>query len=830
MAVTNMGRSVWMLIRAARPADWPRYVDGVADLLMPVLKECRPLPGGLVDAALAGRRTELLTALASNVKLLDAEPGLRDRLAATGSPGVAGIALRSRGWTLAQRRLVLSSARPEEPGWEGPGGVVDGLLSDTDLARLRAAVGCPFPDTVRRALRVGAARLTTAEQLRALLTLHTLEGTAAAGAALAAAHIRPEVAAGGPADLARRTQVAEGTAGALAELRDSGFAERAEHLALRVTLDWPAVLAAHAADPLPDDAVTALVGRPDCPQDVVLAFFATSAGAVAPAVPVSEALLLAPSPARGAAKTVRVLARNAVEAGIGGPALLLEHLRPALPVLDAIRLRPEDPAAGAAADELTAALEKLVAEHLGADVAAWRAVRGRLKAFKGTVAELLAAPSPAPVSWPDAEALPDLSKPTSVSGLRAAFLALLDAAPTPTQLALLAHVDDRTAHDLLAHGRWRPEWAEHVIEHGPPAARLALAARGSLGAAAIERLMTLDDPVINGQLFQRAGATYAQRTRLLSGRPCGPGRTDPVPLDPAFRKRLLARTGGWSGRDALDCPDPQLQLHILRHVRLRGRIPQLHLLAGVWRRQGPAAVAKLVEADLKPVNYTRNPFQPATKRTIKSLLAQSDAVAALAGLQAEVDREETAEAQIAALRTERTDHTNLFAESHDWHWPELLAEHRREPFDDKVVGVMGTSRGAPEEFREQARRVLLPWNSDEEALLCAGTPAEQVLAERVRTVSDWLQRALITGHVTPAVALRHGHPAATILLYLSMAESGRTRAEGARLAADIDAAVAALLAETIGDNPDAWVLTLRMLGGFAGPLPELLATVAAVVS
>jgi hypothetical protein len=259
---------------------------------------------------------------------------------------------------------------------------------------------------------------------------------------------------------------------------------------------------------------------------------------------------------------------------------------------------------------------------------------------------------------------------------------------------------------------------------------------------------------------------------------------------------------------------------------LRGRIPQLHLLLELWERHGPAAVAELIEADLKPVNYTRNPFQAQAKKTIKALLARPDDAAARAELRAEVTREESPAAQIETLRQERTDHVNLFRESHDWHWPQLLAEHRRAPFDEAVVAMLGRSRGCPEELRRASRGALLPWSSDQERDLVAGFTPEDVLTGTPLTRTDWLPRALAAGRVTAEQALRHGHPARAVLAALGRDDPEWPAAD--RVATSV--ALAGMLAATIGDNADGLVLTLRMLPDFAGTLPELLQTAAAVVS
>ena len=175
------------------------------------------------------------------------------------------------------------------------------------------------------------------------------------------------------------------------------------------------------------------------------------------------------------------------------------------------------------------------------------------------------------------------------------------------------------------------------------------------------------------------------------------------------------------------------------------------------------------------------------------------------------------------LRADRTDHANLFRESHHWHWDRLLAEHRREPFPDVVVGMMARSRGCPPEFREAGRNVLFWWQSAREAALAKGAAVEEVLAGSAVTGggydTEWIARVVAAGRVSWDQLLRHVHPARFVL-----------GAEVSEHAGARHAALSALITECVNGNADAFALAMRMLPDFPGSVHELLRTAVAAVT
>ncbi|RCV50382.1 hypothetical protein [Marinitenerispora sediminis] len=865
--VTLSPKAVRSLLAAAPAQKWHRQLAGAADVIHTALGS-GVLPAGLVDAVLDADDPALLAAMAKNPdltrhhgrleRLVDAVlacpgganfasealntllyrnaqvermPAVRERLASSGHPAMAEKVL-PRGqeeadwWSLRLRRRVLAGLGTEPAAPTGRGTLSD-TLAQWDVRWARAAVVSPVPAMVRAAL-TKAGELSRAEQLRAALSLHDHAGGGRALASLDGVALRPEVAdlvrgvaASGDADALRRAVAeAEGTAGALEELYEPDLGGRADLLELRDTLDWPAVLAAVRERPLDAAAAALLTARADCPDDVRDACYATQPLAVAEATPRPDARLLAAECGRrGRTEAVRVLVRRTPGRGVTG-AELLENCRPAVAALaEAGAVRPEGDPAEPAWREFTAGLAKLVEEHAGGDVGRWLVVRALLPVFDGPVTELLAAaagegaPGAAP---PVPDPVPVDGVGLSPADVRAAFQTLLDLVPFATLTALRPHVDPQTAQDMVVSGRWRPEWLAWVLDSGSAADRRLLACRPGLDPDAIERLAALDDPEVNAMLFFQHRITDRQRRRLLAGTPFG-AADGPVPLHPDLVRQLLAGPHPWRPRDAIDCADLRLQHHIMREVHVVGRIPQLRLMLNIWQRHGQRTLAELTRET--PISY--GTYREA-RETVERLLARSDPDAALAELRAEVARGESAEGQIAAFRRERRDRAVYVTESHDWHWDELLAEHRRAPFTPDVLGMMQRIADCPAEIR--AERVLFGREAKQYGKLMKGVPPADVLAEygagqTDRNSDNWLVKALGAGRVTWADALEHGHSAREVLGLLSWpGNDGRGGAE-----------LAALIRATIGDDPDAWTLALRLLPDFPGPVAELLRTAATAV-
>ncbi|MFI5907528.1 hypothetical protein [Dactylosporangium sp. NPDC051541] len=746
----------WALMEAAAstsgpPFDWPRLVSGCRDLLQRIAYAQQRLPEPFLDAILELGDGMVLGSLAANADALEAHPGLRARLAATGARQIAAVAeyqpYKPDPWGIGLRRTVF--ARLVEPPVSNPS-------SD------RAAVAAPYPAVVRAVLNTVRSKLTPAEQLRGILTLRRMEGLDTP-----LPHGLVAVPDGPIEGLEALLAASEGTSGAIEELR-SGFTG---NLPLREELDWAAVA---AATPFGAAAAAALAGRTDCPEELRHALFLAEPAAVAPAVPrLTEAMALAAVPK----KVLRVVAKRAVADGLD-PELLLERMRPAAAVLEFVRL-----------DELA----KLVDTHLGADPWRWGWVRSKVGSFPGSVTALLTA----------AGRVAFLAKAT---GGRPAFLGLLNHATTETQLALLEHLDDGTVTDLFTQGDWRAEWVERALTDPRPALRLALASRPSLDAASAERLATLDDPVVNGKLFRRTGTSHRLRMELLDGRP----------FDPAARQELFKLNAGFHGTDPLKCADLALQRHLLRHVRVRGKTAQFRLLLNLWHRHGPAAVTGLLEAELKPVGFSAAVIAVPVRSRMTKLLAVPDETARqerFDALEAEVALAESAEGQLALLRSDTVDADTLGRDTRLWHWDAILAAHRRDPLPGRGLVAIREQRGCPAELVAAGAGILRPWASAVDAELAAGRPPEEVLAApRTGHYDGWLWRATESGAVTWEQVLWHARPVDKVLELIG----GDSSSPAAR------AALARLLGEVWDGNVDAIVLAVRMAGDFPGSVAELL--------
>ncbi|MBN6052861.1 hypothetical protein JYK22_13065, partial [Nonomuraea sp. RK-328] len=823
------------LVHVSELDDWRHPLASASDILGPALGNAL-LPDALIEAVFADDDPVQLGLLAGNQSLVAAKPWLIDRLAATGyadvvkgaMAGLIGIwsnrrSVWSREWSPQARRAIL--AAPRGAGWTDPEGALDDLFEFVDSA-FEATVVCPLPGAARTCLKKAGSTLSRAEQLRALLTIHDHDGGRAALEQLAdAGALRPDVkevvreALTDAGALRKAVELAEGTDGLIEELYDDRLEQRrAECLALREQLDWTAVAAAAANRPFDEKATALLIARPDLPDELRTAWYrersvlvATHSARVDPGM-----FALDPGGPR-AAKATAVLVRRGLHGGLTA-AQVLESARPAAAVLEAVRQPPEADAASAAWKDFAVLLADLVREHLGEDVEAWRSARALLSRFGGTIPELLGKSATTATKskggWPGGAGMPASERSSSVTGARAAFVTLLDAAPTSTHAMLLPHLDDRSVCDLFGHGRWRTEWIDLAQAARQPGCVRVLASRASLAADAIEALMRLDDPAVNARLFRRNGATAPQRERLLSGRPMREGATEPLPLDPALIKELMERTSGWRGRDPVDCADVELQRHILKHVRVRGIVPQLRMVLNLWERHGADAVAALLENPPRAVSHTRMVIRREVRKTVTRLLAGEDRYAALAELRAEVAEGETARWQSAALREQHFSGAELFREAHHWRWAELLAEHARHPLPPLVLAGLSNIPECPREFRDESEAIGDDSAPEELRLLLdeGRTPLEILgTADITRYWGSWLLQAVRWKALTWDDVLEHARPAHVVLD--SWGDHMRTR-------------LAPLVREHLDPSPHAWVLALRMLPEFTGSVAELLRTAA----
>ncbi|MEV5576424.1 hypothetical protein AB0L06_40880 [Spirillospora sp. NPDC052269] len=751
LVINTVQRAFSTLFTASDLAEWRPLLTSAADCFARSL-EGGPLPARLVDAVLEeGNITSVLHMANGSVYRDDLE--LQARLIAVGHPEITAAILYHRDcsgdwWPLRGCRDALAAARPHE-GWTSQNGAV--WLLEARMSRWRRAlVVCPIDGLARSALIDMASDLTRAEQLRGLVTVHDHDGGLEQLGRFDQSMFRPEVAevlravlaTGDVAALREAVAVAEGTEGLIEELYEPmSQSEVRDMLELRVRPDWEALRRAHAGRPFGDPVMEGLATHPDCPADL------------RPSVP--------PAPA---------------------PAAKDEVDGPDLPAL--------------------------VAKHLGDEVETWRAVRARLPRFKGDLADLLveigeAAPhkrGAKPTAWPGAGDLPAWDTVASVSGTRAKFLALLDAASAETQLKLVKHLDDRTVADLFGQGAWQDAWLDFAVKARQKRYRLALAQRPSLAPEAIEVLMSRDDPAVNARLFLRSGATGPQRERLLSGR-----------LSKDLVERLMERDGGFRARDAVSCSDVRLQRHILTLVRVRGIVPQQRLMLNLWERGGPDAVRSLLENEPEGRKFNHNVIRQEVRRLMRQLVAEPDADKALETLRATVTAGESAEAQVGLLRTRGTHPTAsaVFSESHLWRWDELMAEHRRRPLGTVALLGLAELPECPQDLRDEADRWRWRWIGETNDAVVGETPEEML---RDNTAGPWLHVAVRESRVTWEQAVALAHPAGEALAAMTTPEAR--------------AALAPLVREHLDPSRDSWVLALRMLPDFTGSVAELLQTAA----
>ncbi|MEO3817519.1 hypothetical protein [Plantactinospora sp. B24E8] len=885
----NTARAAAALLTVVRTDDWEQFVQRIGVPLADVLRQATTaLPVPLLRAAVHGADSDVRSALSDNAVLVGVYPRLVAELIGRGSLVLARNAFLHRLPPGRQSRAVFAAADPAVPGWTAPEGPVPALLAHTDPALfrtrtdpalLRAAVVSLFPDLVRQVISVVGTDLTPAEQLRALLSLHDSAGPDAVAAVLAEDRLAPEVAdlarealAGpdGRRRLASATEAAESTRALVDDLRqrESGRkvpGQRRNHsatelVAARTELDWELLHAEYVRQPFRrEETVGALASQPDCPKTLLLA------------------ILAAPPKVRSASKWAEGLALHALHAGVRG-ADLLRLARPAVGVLDVAqtnraasryplldrdsfvsgsRLRTSTWLARWA--EFNRELRVLVRDRLGDQVAAWRSLRARLADFTGPVPELIdealatADHSPAGTSWPDGGDLPDPRRSvTRLPAARSAFLALLNAAEPAAQAALLPHLDDRTAHDLVVTGSLTPALTEWIVTAGSARDRLVLARRKGLAAELIERLLRFDDPEVTTSLFFQDSSTPRQRLVMVVGTPLRPGASGQLPLPSGLRDHLLGkRANSWVTPYSLGCGDPQVVRNVLRYFGVKAGAARLRLMAGLWRRSGPDAVQALLDEDLTVVSGQRTKrFDPALVTLLTRLLAEPDPAVAVERLRAYAVvalLREAAAAPPPPPATEIGLADLLDVEFPSWDWATVRAEHARAPLPGQLLHHLVARPGCPAELVEAKAEADAEATSGGPAgpgmptgagtppaagapvagstgrrtgespilRLARGAEVAEVLADTAvdqRPWSGWPARAVREELLRAGDVLRYGHPAVQVLGLAPVAGDPTARTTLAELVAPIDG------------NLDAWLLVLRLLADFPGALPELVAT------
>ncbi|RCV49490.1 hypothetical protein [Marinitenerispora sediminis] len=857
MARRTGGPGIERLLEFGGRDDLTELLERDAGTLAGVVRTAPEVPPALVDAVFAAG-DEWIGALARNSEAVAASAALRMRLAGTGHPLVARAVFESLWpWRAHEMRVLLAAADPADPAWKARLGRIRKLIAeyttgqrDGEPHTLRAAVAAPFPRLVRSALSTDGI-LGRADVLRGLLALHDHGGPAQLRAALGDPATDRELRRHGCADLAARLLAGpDGAAelrAAVAEAEGTPGGTAEDYLNPWRDLDWTALLAAHAKRPLPPGMVETLVERADCPDE---AFAPLGASHPEPDVLLARLERPAPPGLLGALRAdgLRVDTLIAVvDRGLGRTftgADLLHRVRPARVVLETAQgLRaPEEPARREW-QAFRAGLAELVAERLGSDAAAWRALRAALAEFPGSIGELVeeavarAAGGEAAVGapWPDAQEMPTLTGPWRVlKGERAAFVELLNAAATPVQRQLLRHVDDQTASDLLALGEWRPEWLDWARESGPGGRERVLVARHQLEQQVVSRnrmatslprrllpaeaaaeLAALDDPAVNAALIYQPLLPRPLRDAVLTGRRLRPGPADRLPLDADLRAELVDPPTSWTDLlPAFGTGDPELTAHCIQSGWAdRSPALQLRIVLGLWERNGTAPLRE------EPRRWLPGSFDEKVRALVAELLAEEDESAALDRLRAAVADAESTRGLLERFRTSGSDFYLIQTEGFVLEWDELYAAFQRGALDPGRAGELVGDDLCPERLAGR------PWvrlsRAQRTAVrdLAGGRPAAEVLAATPLTVrggQSWVEEALRAGLLTPADVVRHARPAGAALTAVPLDAPARRE-------------VADLVREHLAGRPDAWALVTHLAADFTGALPELLRTAAQAV-
>ncbi|WP_435602674.1 hypothetical protein [Streptomyces sp. bgisy130] len=817
-------------------------------------RSATPLPLALrlaapdtADALAERQRPELLAALSSRFGLpeemvetligpggaalraaLDADPAaFLLRAAETGDPVIARAVWRARYRPAPDRTrrgrdlpdllpAILRAADPTDPRWEAEDGLVPVLQEEATGCELLPTLTGPFPQLISFTLVRLARFLPLPVALDACIALVQLAGGEGLLAFADGVERIEDFDLGRPEllELMRAAAAADDPEAFLRERRPAGewTDPAALHALLRVretsavvaapdALDWEPVRREHARLPFETEPARGygrhgsnrllqLTRWEGCPADLVMESFRADPRSTARyAAELPFEALKGPEAAAGRVEFGDVLAHG-IRAGRLPVDRALTELTPAPEVLGAL---PYDH------EPTRKALAGLL-DRLGTDPVNWLTCYARMGRARGSVAELIDDAASATsrqkrnTSWP--RPLEAVFPATPPEASRAAFLHLFQCASEEAQIAVVPHFDPRAVQHLLVYGDPAPAVRDAVIAAHGVAAQAAQAATTALSPEKLAYLLDLDEPQVDAHLFFYCGIDQRERERMLAGRLRGGGvRPVPEELLHVLRETNLGHYRHWLIA-GLDSGDLGVARTLLGRLKLRIPAARLRLLVAVWQRGGPDAVREILAMDRLPVTL---------RRQTEKLLDAPDGLDRLrARLAAEEDPEKLLEYLNKAPGYDGSQPHKLTGEGIPLPWPELIAAYR-------------SGKLTPSAARDLAERADCP-----RELLLALLPDTP---EPDRYSTAWPQLALRHGTLTPQDILTHAAPARRALSHLSHAlNSPEQRADRQELRTQ----AAALTAEQLGTDPEAWAVALQLLPTFAGTLTELCTTAAAI--
>ncbi|MDI2128412.1 hypothetical protein [Yinghuangia seranimata] len=797
-------------------------------------------PVMLIEAALASHDRDLLAALARNRGL---STELVERLAQLGDPVVGAELYDTMQHPAWVREAVWAAVDPQDPAWRD--GLAAELLGDRRHWRLTAALRAPFADLVGHAAGQLHRRMPPWAVVDAALRILDL-GDAKGVAELADVIDAAEEPAAHPglADVLREASGHADPHAALTRARDALSGRTRPNPELDAWLldlrfggrteppsggvDWDVVTEEEARFPFETHASVELTRQPGCPRPMLFKAMRAALGLVFAArlgrLPLDAAL--APHAPHGPHLTD--LVTRGLTKGWFDPNDVLDRVGEAGAVLDAVDWLGGIPGESHTAyrvalpDDLAAAVSRLIAP-LGDNPACWAALYTLLARFPGSCTELVAAAVERATTdrargkattWPrETAARFPAEQP---DGARRQLYVLLAAAPEDVQRAVIPTLDARAVQQLTVYYPLSAEVRAHIYRTLGMQAAVANAARWDMPAAVVDQLLDLDDPEVNAYLYDYGAISQDERIRICAGRPRD-GGDRVVPISSALVE-LLTRTSPAKRRHwllaALDSGDPVLVRVLLGRVKLQTEAGRLRLAVGLWERQGPDAVAALLDETDFPgrrPGAAKHPFPAATHRTIRAALAATTPELGLTALRDTLDAARAPEVVTAYVRgrggdfRDRVEHA-VAETGVPLPWHHFVALHEREPLPDELLGTLADQPGCPREL----------------------------LLTLLRTVplspgSGWLTQVLADGRLDVRDLLELATPAQAVVSYLGQFAMSAPMPAG--MAPPLRQARALMIKAGFDVNaPDAWVVAVRLLPDFSGTVAELVTTAASVVS
>ncbi|MEU9116202.1 hypothetical protein AB0D04_31675 [Streptomyces sp. NPDC048483] len=727
------------------------------------------------------------------------------RAAATGDPEVVRLLDTPRfanhsGFLSA----ILAAADPSDPRWYAADGLVPVVRNRVRDEELLPALQGPFPELVHHAvLRLGR-ELPRPVVLDACRTLAELGGAAEMGKlAEAVEGAGDELCHPGLAGLLRAAAAAPDPAAYLKERRPPGEWTDPAHaralLKVRLGhwqverppgLGWELILREHARRPiggtqaLGRDPLLALLAWEGCPEELVTKRL--------PALPWEVIEAGAPLPF----EVVATLQRDGTELRLGeviGHGVsagwlpverVLSELNPAREVLSGLPYGHEP---------TRRAVAGLVAP-LGTDPVNWLSFYAQMGRAKGTAHELVAeAASPGSpkrcTTWP--RPLNAVFPATAPRDSRAVFMDVLRCASLEAQIAVVPHLDSRAVQHFLVYGEPAPAVQEAIVAaHGVPALA-SYASVHRLPSEEVDRLLDLDEPSVDANVFRYCRIDRQERERLLAGRLRGGGtRSVPQELVDALDEVNLRHYRSWLIA-GLESGDLGVARKIVGRLRLQTPAARLRLLIAVWERNGPDAVREILAMDRLPATL---------RRQTEKLL---DAPDGLDRMRARLAEDEEP-ARLMTFLTKSADPGQqlhkLSSEGIPLPWAELTAAYRA---GSPPKGLAESLAGRPD------------------------CPREMLLAELRATSTyytgpPWFAAALQHGGLTAEDLAAHCAPAKVAWELLPRAISSTDPQT------DHQAVLTALTDKHLGSDVEAWAVCLQLLPTFTGTLTELISTAGAV--